>query len=128
MEQAQIERLTYNGRVMSDRTTIEEAPADVARALLLPARQLMVQLEPGDATRYTLYLIRLTPHDLRRVGYEQGTLLVVRDLGGRQLAQYVPPMPHITDVSPLTNGNEWTARFLHWWLTLVFVELERLRG
>lgn len=78
---------------------------------------MRVHLEPGDATRYTLWFSVI------------GTdMLVTRETGGVEGWSTVRLNPFVThcseyEVVRLANGNEHTLKVLQWWISLLLYEM-----
>jgi hypothetical protein len=113
----------YGGKLLEPTTRQGYAPRDVA-ALLNANRPVLLDLEPGDATCYTLVL---SEHFYRGAHL----LLVARLLASRvRSATWVTVMPpgmpvprH--EVEELCPGDDYTAGVLTWYLSLVTEQLNR---
>ena len=96
--------------------TVEGWRPDQIAAMLTHGRGLAeVMLEPGDGTRYELYIIYRSE--------SPECLLVVRDIGGRPTVANIPSWFNDYDLEPLTNGNEWTRQVLRWYFGLLYAAM-----
>lgn len=75
------------------------------RDMLSSGYGLIVRLEPGDATRYSVVITPL------RDGFVLGTTGGVA-VGSVQINWHTPTPPEHFRV---LSSNEWTQQFLHWW-------------
>lgn len=120
--------LEYRPGKLMNGTPINVAMSEVVGTLRLN-EPILVSLEPGDATRYTLLLVpirrgdHVSPH-LGWIGIPEESAdnyLFVSNLSADGCpGTWVPYGPGINvgtyDVSDLSR-NEWSQRLISWWLT-----------
>jgi len=100
--------------------------ADVVTALY-EGRIAEVQLEPGDQTRYDLVLIPDTALPLLfQVHRDDPTcgIMAVRVVGGEPCKSLCLMPWERWKFGQLSEGNEWTAELLAWWLGILFDAIE----
>jgi hypothetical protein len=103
----------YRGKLLEPTTRQQYSPRDVAR-LLNSNRPVLLELEPGDSTCYTLVI---TEHYWRGAH----SLLVVRLTGGhpKWCAWVNADQPGSHETIDLSPGDRYTADVLCWYLSLI---------
>lgn len=112
--------LDHHGEAMTPEPT-NISLDDLVNRLRLKA-SVVVNLEPGDATKYTLALNPLDLDDRKLLHYHplQQIIFVTRVMNGDPgptiaISSHNPP--HLWGVKKLSNNNEWTEGLLQWWLS-----------
>jgi hypothetical protein len=115
-----VKELERFGRKMNPNTVHGETLADIVSALRRD-RNALVVLEPGDATRYRLYLTLPTDMQLAEMGWEPGSVMVGR-VFGEQVKTVILPASGLWegDLDPITNQNPWTLTVFTWWFGLLY--------
>lgn len=136
MAETKHEILEYHGREMKVEPTNMRL-ADVVQRLDGDGLPVVVNLEPGDATRYVLLL---TPcwstwmqNELGCFGIpsDDSWMLVTKvDQSGPMASVWIPLEGGelgLWNVEKLSNKNKWTATILRWWLEELRLAIIELR-
>lgn len=94
---------------------------------------VVLDLEPGDATRYTLVLTRLATREAVRAGWHRDDIIiqVTRIVGGRPAGTALlcleDEYQRHEAATTMWNGNEWTGMVLAWWLDCLAVAVQEVK-
>lgn len=100
--------------------------AGVAGALKR-GEHIVVNLEPGDHTRYTLLLVPMVTASVGNYSPKdrEAGLIVVRFTGGHPMAHGIVLLNRgfYEDVPMLAQKNPWTIQLFSWWFDLLAEEM-----
>lgn len=130
-----MEPLNYNGKTM-DRAPINGSVYEFAR-LIEEGSTIVAELEPGDATYYSLLIVpcwsNYTAHFLGRWGvpatHSHEYLFVSRLSDPESMGCFIHNHHPVLefDVEALSR-NKWSQQLLAWWLTQLWEEINAIRS